>query len=341
MTRFRASLLILILALSSMPLLAGFSGTDLLIPAVSRAPGNFHSEWYSQIWITNLDSLPVSVQGSFYQRDQSNLSPRTFSDTVGPSETKRYDNVVETLFGLSGVNGAVRVTASEPILVSSRTYNLPASGIFWDSQGAFFTGIPTTFAIGPGETSQLQGITQGSSENFRYNFGLVNIDAGPVTVHVTLKDHSGTTLGEKDYTVLAFEALQYSVTDVVGGLSTNNALLLASVTGGTGRVMLYGAQVANGSQDSAAVEMSFKNSLLSAWGGVTSLNGLTGALTLATGSDITLTPSGNTLTIASSGGPGGTCPRGPRGRPFTTPVRRGRRRARSPTMARTSRYPAA
>jgi hypothetical protein len=310
MARFRASLLIFTLVLSAQPLLAGFTDTDLLIPAVSRAPGSFLSEWYSQIWITNLGSQQVSFQASFYQRDQANLSPHTFSDNVSPSETKRYDNVVETLFGLSGVSGAVRVTASGPILVSSRTYNLPSSGNVWDGQGLFFTGVPTTFAIGPGETSQLQGITQGWSENFRYNFGMVNIDGGTVTVHVTLKDHSGITLGEKDYMLLAFEALQYSVTDVAGGLATNNALLSATVTAGTGRVFLYGTQIANGSQDSSGFEMSFKNSLLAGAAGVASLNGLTGAVTLAAGSNITLTPSGNTLTIAATSPPGGALPAG-------------------------------
>lgn len=40
-------------------------------------------------------------------------------------------------------------------------------------------------------------------------------------------------------------------------------------------------------------------------GGVTSFNTLTGAVTLAAGSNITLTPVGNTITIASSGGGGG------------------------------------
>lgn len=40
-------------------------------------------------------------------------------------------------------------------------------------------------------------------------------------------------------------------------------------------------------------------------GGVTTINGLSGAVTLAAGSNITLTPSGNTITIASTGGGGG------------------------------------
>ena len=38
---------------------------------------------------------------------------------------------------------------------------------------------------------------------------------------------------------------------------------------------------------------------------VTQLNGLTGGVTLAAGSNITLSPVGNTITIASSGGGGG------------------------------------
>lgn len=43
---------------------------------------------------------------------------------------------------------------------------------------------------------------------------------------------------------------------------------------------------------------------IAAGGGVTSLNTLTGAVTLAAGSNITLTPSGNTITVASTGGGG-------------------------------------
>jgi len=43
---------------------------------------------------------------------------------------------------------------------------------------------------------------------------------------------------------------------------------------------------------------------------VTSLNTLTGDVTLAQGSNVTITPSGNTLTIAATGGPGGSLPSG-------------------------------
>lgn len=300
------ALVALVLSAVAPPAVAGFSDTDVLIPAVARASGQFGAEFYSQIWVTNLGASPLTATLRFLQRDQSNTAPRTFNATLAAGETRRYDNAVEGLFGVTGVSGAVRVTAAGPLLVSSRTYNLPASGNPSDGQGLFFTGIPCTFAIGGGEAAQLQGVTQGAAENFRYNFGLVNVVEGPATVRVSLRDRSGTTLGFKDYVVRAWEALQYGVTDVVPGLATDNALLSAAVISGSGRVILYGTQIANGSNDSAGFEMSFKNSLLSAGGtGVTSLNGLTGAVTLQAGSNVTLTSSGNALTIAAAGGGGG------------------------------------
>jgi hypothetical protein len=46
---------------------------------------------------------------------------------------------------------------------------------------------------------------------------------------------------------------------------------------------------------------------------VTSLNTLTGDVTLAEGSNVTITPSGNTVTIAATGGPGGVLPTGTTG----------------------------
>lgn len=72
-------------------------------------------------------------------------------------------------------------------------------------------------------------------------------------------------------------------------------------------MLLAGAQLANASQDSSGFEMTFRDSLLAGAGsaGVTSLNGLTGALTLKAGANVTITPSGSNITISASGGGGG------------------------------------
>ncbi len=129
----------------------------------------------------------------------------------------------------------------------------------------------------------------------------------------SLRDTLGALLGEKDYTVLAWEALQYNVKDVVPAISTRNALIWTTVISGTGKVIVYGTQLANGSNDAAGFEMAFRNSLLAGSVGVMSLNGLTGDVTLAAGPNITLSSLGNTITIAASGLAGPEGPTGPTG----------------------------
>ena len=44
--------------------------------------------------------------------------------------------------------------------------------------------------------------------------------------------------------------------------STQNARLTVAVTGGTGKVIAFGSQVAQGSQDPSTFEMAFRDSLL-------------------------------------------------------------------------------
>jgi hypothetical protein len=135
-SRFIRCAAALILAASARPAFAGFAGTDTFVAAVARAPGQFSSQFYTTLLVTNTGAASAQISIKFYRRDQSNLSPATHNDTVAPGETKRCDNAVETLFGTTGA-GAFRVVSSSDVLVSSRTYNLPASGRLEDSTGVF------------------------------------------------------------------------------------------------------------------------------------------------------------------------------------------------------------
>jgi trimeric autotransporter adhesin len=287
------------------PLHAGFSGTDVYIPASARAAGVAPSQFYSTLWVTNLStSASANVQLKFLQRDTSNTSPVTQAVTIAPGETKKYENVVQTVFGLPSASGAIRVQSDQEVLVSSRTYNLPPGSDIRDANGLFFTGIPQSLSIGFGETSQLQGVSQGGSEDFRYNFGMVETTGNAVTVRIVVRNSDGSVLGTKDYPVQAYEAKQYGIADAAPGISTANGRVEGSVVSGSGAVLLYATAVANGSQDSIGFEMSYKNTLLSA--GVSSLNTFTGAVTIAAGSGISVSTSvGNQIVISATGGGGG------------------------------------
>lgn len=303
----RCLVLVALAALTILPLTpvleAGYSGTDVFIPASARKAGATPSQFYSTLWITNLSSsASANVQLKFLQLDTSNTSPITVPVTIAPGETKKYENVVQTIFGLPSAAGAIRIQSDNEVLASSRTYNLPPGSDIKDANGLFFTGIPQSLSIGSGETSNLQGVSQGGSEDFRYNFGMVETTGSPVTVRINVRRSDGSVIGSKDYAVQAFEARQLPVNDAAPGISTINGRIDASVIAGSGAVLLYGTGVANGSQDSIGFEMSYRNTLLSA--GVSSLNGLTGAVTLAAGTNVSFTPSGNTITINATGGGG-------------------------------------
>jgi hypothetical protein len=293
----------LFIALSS-TLFAGFAGTEVFIPAMGRVTGAGGSEFYTTVWITNLSTTAtVNFQFQFLRTAQANTSPASFNDTLSPGQTKIYENIVESRFGLTG-NGAGRIVADGEVYVSSRIYEQPPGTDLGSSKGLFFSGVPASFGLGIGDRASLQGINQGGAQNLRYNFILLEIGGQPTTVHVDLKDANGTTLAGKDYTLAAYEHRQLNVTDILGSVSTTNARLESTVSAGAGKVLFAGAQVTNVSQDPTGFEMSFKGSLLGGNGlaGVLSLNGLMGNVTLAQGNNVTITPSGNTLTIAATGG---------------------------------------
>jgi hypothetical protein len=286
---------------------AGFAGTNVFIPATARAAGVGGSQFYSTLWVTNLGSAPANVTIQFLRQGQTNPAPTTRTEVIALGATQRIDDVV-TYLGESG-GGALHIVSDQEVFASSRTYDQPPGTLLKDVKALFFAGIPAGFALGTGDVSRLQGISNGPLENFRYNFGLVEATGQPVSVRVTVKDAAGASLGTQQYDLGAFEARQVNAfAGFSPAISTTNAILLAEVLSGAGKVLLYGTQVAGtsdvpGSNDAAGFEMSFKDSLLGA--GVTSLNGLTGALTIASGVNTTVSQVGSTITIDAAGGGGG------------------------------------
>ncbi len=304
------------LMLCAAPLFAGFGGTDVFLPAVGRRPGDAGSQWYTQLWIHNPSSTTANVSILFLERNLPNPAPLVFTDSIPPGDTRRYPNTVGTLFGVEKW-GALRIKANVPVLASCRMYNLPPGGEDRDTQGQAYNAIPASFAIGSGQSAKVLGVHQSTPRNdgqFRYSFGWVETTGSTADVRVIAYSETGVVIGDKVYsTTGGFEPRYYPVEDLVPAINHQNVMLEMRVVGGTGKVVVVGSGVANHSNDATTFEMGFRDELLSSPAGpyVATLNGLSGAVTLAAGANITIIPSGNTLTIAgpdliSGGLPTGT-----------------------------------
>ncbi|HPW56946.1 MAG: hypothetical protein KA072_14650 [Thermoanaerobaculaceae bacterium] len=267
----RGLLLIVLASLLSMlgpvPLWAGFGGTDIFLPSVGARPGVPPAVWYTTVWVHNPGSSPANLTFHLLER-KANLAPRTYTDTVPAGDTKRYDNAVKTLFGVEEF-GAIRVTSTQKVSVSSRIYS--QSGTLEDSVGQFFAGVPASFAIGAGQSTVLTGVWQtlpAANSTFRYNFGFVETTgSGTCQVRVIVRDATGASLGNKTYTVRQWEQVQKSFATEFPTLSTTNARLTVEVVSGSGRVIAFGSQVAQGSQDPSTFEMTYRDELLAGSGG--------------------------------------------------------------------------
>ena len=260
------AVVMILVCLVAAPAFAGFPATDTFVASVGRGPGQVGSQWYTTIWIYNPDSSSANVQLTFLLRDQANpASPYVFNDSVPAGDTKRYDNVVQNLFGLSSAFGAIHVVSNRSMVVNSRIYSTPAGKTDDLSAGQFFAAVPASFAIAAGQSTQLLGVyqtTPADSSLYRYNFGFVETVGAAASVRVTVLDASGMELGHLDYIVGAYEVRQYGVASQFPSISTTNARLRIAVTSGAGKVVAFGSGLANTSNDPSTFEMSFDPALL-------------------------------------------------------------------------------
>jgi hypothetical protein len=270
--RARCSQLLLIvtgLAMVALPAAGSFSGTDVFIASVGRGAGAAGSQWYTTVWAHNPNNTSANVQFFFLARNQANLAPLVYNDTIPPGDTKRYVNAVGLMFGLDDDFGAIRVVSDQSLIVNSRIYSVPAGGQLQDTVGQFFAAVPASFAIGNGQSTQLLGVYKtnpSGSSQLRYNFGFVEATGSACSLKVTVFDELGANVGSRNYSLDEYEVRQRSFASDFAAISTQNARLQVEVMSGAGRVIAFGSSLANSSNDPSTFEMSFSDELISSNG---------------------------------------------------------------------------
>jgi hypothetical protein len=191
-----------------------------IFPGAARLAGQPPSQWVSDVTVNNLQSEEIVV-GFLYLPERTEHGifdlaiPSDQRFTLGPRETRRFQDVLRTVFDVDDDKGMVLVTCEremlqlppvddDPYIVASmRTYDVSSP------QGTYGQSIPSNNFIlnTSGQPSFITGAVNDS--DFRTNLGLVNVSLESVTIHYRI--FSATAIiAEGSRTLRSLENKQFS-----------------------------------------------------------------------------------------------------------------------------------
>jgi len=221
MSRSQATLTTLIGALCLA--LAGSAGAQMvspmhIIPVIAKAQGEAGTDWQSDLAVSNVSAVAVTVRAAFFREATNNQFLYDFPVNVNvqPGETLMVADVLGTWFPSQGNNTkGVLFLLGEPagggsedevlLAVSSRTYNnADPNATYGQTVGSGLFNL----VFGQG-TSVLPGVRH--DDRFRSNVGVVNLSPLAATLLVTTYDTTGAQRAQVTKTVESFSLRQWSL----------------------------------------------------------------------------------------------------------------------------------
>ncbi len=221
------------------PAVAAASDETWTIPGAASTAGLNNTRFVSDLALTNLGSSTANVIVSFV--GPGDLPPKPI--TLAAGATTVYRNVLDALWGASGLVGAISVHSDQPLVLRARTYNTAATGTFGAALPVYASGDLLT----EGQTADSIWVQQSASSTsgFRTNVGVVFPDAGGGKAVVTFYDAAGVAAGSLTYESASAGFQQLAVSSIApAGLSVGRAQI--TVTRGRAAGYAVGADNVTG-----------------------------------------------------------------------------------------------
>ena len=235
-------------AMMALPLVL-FADT-LTVPAVTSLPvGSAASPFFSDVRVFNTSyaaPVPVTAVYRCFLGTCPAAAPQvTF--TLGPRESRAFDDMILSAFNAPATAGAVEFTSSgDSIRVTSRLFSPAATG---GTNGMFVPGMNTSQAHA---ISVLTGLANGA---FRTNIGMYN--GNDVGVSATIRLFAGTALlGAQTVSIGPRSGTQINrVFDGFGqgAVITTNAYAVVESGSASAPLFTYAAVIDNATADSSFV----------------------------------------------------------------------------------------
>lgn len=178
----------------------GGEGYHYWLPVVANAGGSGGSYFYSDVSVLNVGSTSATVSFTYYPAGGTPVTGNSASPVPAGGQGIFRDLVGQ--LNKAGSKGVLRVGASQPLRVVSRTYNKLGPGNSLGLSpgttfGQYIEAYPLTDTLSAGQVGYLVGLTQNSA--YRTNVAVANFGSTTASVTVTLYSGSGQQLAS--YTV--------------------------------------------------------------------------------------------------------------------------------------------
>jgi hypothetical protein len=216
---------------------------EYFVPAVAHAAGVGDSQWRTDFYMRNGDAVnPAAVTLELMPRNQDNTVRPAVSDGISGGRVLAIRDIVLDVFDEDSMAAAMRVCSTEPLHISTRTFNQSDEGTF----GQAIPGLPASAGIASGSEGWIIGLEE--SDAFRTNLGFTNTSDVESTVEVTFFSSNGADLGTKEYSIPPYGHRQISspFADVSADPVTNGSVAV-SVSGST--TIVYASVVDNATDD--------------------------------------------------------------------------------------------
>ena len=222
----------------------GAAGTEVWIPVVASADGVGSSVWRSDVGLLNRSPLANSIRLRLYTDDDvldrdMELAPHAFANLAD-------------IMALFDENGAwpLRVSSSEPLSATSRTYNLADDGTF----GQFLGSDTPTRGLESGDSAVLMQLREDPA--FRTNIGIMNGWRREARVEIDLHDGDGSLIATARRTIPPESTIQLSrpIEHIGGRSDVDSAYAVVRVISGQ-HIFTYASVVDNRTNDPTTIPM--------------------------------------------------------------------------------------
>jgi hypothetical protein len=220
-----------------LPAQAGVSGSELLIPRVTRGSGAFNTFQFSRLLAANPSTQARELRCELWLRGQdAGASSRVATLTIPPRGSVFVEDVLHDLFGLNEALGALRISWSGEG-PAPRVLSLAVSTARGGA-GSRFAALVDSRA--PGETAAARSVDFGATPSTftRASWGAVNLGDAPANLRLSLRGPSGEVVRSAVLTLRPRQSFERALNGIFPQTGDGRWTVTTEVLGG-GPVQTY------------------------------------------------------------------------------------------------------